>query len=311
MDPQRNQHHSFTLRMGNYFWMTIVFLLWFLQVGNAFRTTVPFVRDQNLPKALHSRSRIAVVNKNSKNNDNVRLSEKNNNSEDDSTCPTSVLVLDYIQDKVNDKEIRKMLPPKPEDVFTLIGDLLSLSIYGFFDHFISQDVMLASVKHADSPAKLSALLAKISPAAQTAVNSDYLLSTPVWVDCTETPYLFHTLQVTVSDQIVTHYSPLLQQTGLAVTALSVCWLLSGYIHHSFAFKHTLSCRTDTALIVTGKTWLTCSVLLFGFTALSHVVCGCPIISFTKGDIDYIVDSLSVLTMWRFMASSMLGTGRDD
>jgi hypothetical protein len=30
--------------------------------------------------------------------------------------------------------------------------------------------------------------------------------------------------------------------------------------------------------------------------------------FTRGDLDYILDSLSVLVLWRFMMSYMLGSG---
>lgn len=220
------------------------------------------------------------------------------------------VVLNYITLAVQEgKEFVKNLPPKPEDMVVMVGDLLSLSIYGFFDHFICQDIVVASVKNADSPAKLGVLLSKISPQAATVVNNDYLLSTPVWVDSTTVPNLSHVLQVTVSDQLVTHYSPLLQQTGLAVTALASCWLCAGWIHQSFSFRNTLLCSTDTALLVTAKTWITSSALLFTFTALSHYVCGCEnIFSFTKGDVDYIIDSLSVLVMWRFLVSYILGTG---
>jgi hypothetical protein len=180
-----------------------------------------------------------------------------------------------------------------------------------FDHFISQDLMAASVNRANTPAKLSALLEKFSPQASTAVDTEHLLSTPVWVDTSSsaTPNLSQIYQITVSDQLVTHYSPLLQQTGLAVTILASCWLVSGWIHEAFSYKHTLLCRTDDALVVTAKTWLTCTLLLFTLTALSHYLCGCDnILSYTRGDIDFIIDSLSVLTMWRFLVSSLLGTG---
>jgi hypothetical protein len=235
--------------------------------------------------------------------------QQQQNRKGSSASRTKVIIDVQKEIRKYEEEIVKNLPPKPEDMIVMIGDLLSLAVYGFFDHFISNDLMTANVNRANTPAKLSVLLEKFSPAASTAIDTEHLLSTPVWVDSAVTPNLSQIYQITVSDQIVTHYSPLLQQTGLAVTILASCWLLSGWFHEAFLYKHTLLCRTDDALVITAKTWLTCSLLLFTLTAFSHYVCGCDsILSYTRGDIDFIVDSLSVLTMWRFLVSSLLGTG---
>jgi hypothetical protein len=201
-------------------------------------------------------------------------------------------------DKADDAFFK--LPPPPEDQLVLSGDIMSLFVYGFFDHFISQDCASLFVSFSDSPQRLQA----------AAEQSQVLLNTPVWLSATST-YKDHIYQVLLSDQTVAQYSPLLQPIGLATILLASSWLVAGWFHHAFSFKNTLDCSTAKALAVTGKTWLSTCGIMLTMVGLSHVLCGCEWTHFTKGDVDYILDSLTVLTVWRFMASSILGYGSDD
>lgn len=213
----------------------------------------------------------------------------------DSSTTTSLFLSDVPKEQRNDKDndddqVRFKLPPPPEDQIVMAGDLMSLFIYGFADHFVCQD--LAASLSASSTDPLESVLDM----------------PPVWLDSTFS-YSDHVLQVLQYDLSVTQYSPLLQPMGLAACLLASSWLLSGWWHKAFSLRNTLDCATDRALTVTAKAWFTsCLVLLLavGFSnyQLSHVV------SFTKGDITFVFDTLTVLSMWRFMASSLLGSGRD-
>lgn len=216
---------------------------------------------------------------------------------------------DVPQDPDNDDPTRKLfprlprleLPPAPEDQFVLIGDLLSLFVYSFSDHFVCQD--LASF---------------FLPGSTTdSVTLDQALGghQPVWLDATSS-YHSHVLHVLLHDATVTHYSPLLQPTGLAACALASCWLLAGWWHRAFLYRNTLSCSTPHTLRVTARAWLTACLLLTAAVGISsYALTGTSYEywwqAYTRGDLDYIWDSLTVLCVWRYMASSMLGSGEDD
>jgi len=193
------------------------------------------------------------------------------------------------------------MPPPPEDQFVMTGDLLSLFVYAFTDHFVCQD--LASFANAGVKSE------EIAAIASRAGTADSILSsgTPVWLDHSS-GYRDQVLHVLLSDHTVTQYSPLLQPTGLAACVLAAAWLGCGWWNRAFSFKNTLDCRADRALVVTARTWLaTCAVLLFGVAVTNAALLGDGL-HLTKGDADYILDSLSVLCLWRFIASSMLGSG---
>lgn len=187
--------------------------------------------------------------------------------------------------------------PPPEDFFTMTGDLLSLSIYGFTDHFLCQDIAHFMVQQASvSDENLI----------KTAAQSQLTLTTPVWSE--DTMHLHSVWQSALDDRLVSHYSPLLQSTGTATVLLCASWLLAGYLHQAFSMKNTLDCGTDRALWVTGMTWTTTCGIMMLMLVTSHYICGCPVCVFPKGDVAYIFDSLSVLTIWRFLMSSLLGRG---
>lgn len=140
----------------------------------------------------------------------------------------------------------------------------------------------------------------------------------------------HARHVLLLDQAVAHYSPLLQPTGLATCLLAACWLLAGWWHRAFHFGNTLACQPERTLAVTAQTWITTSLLLASLVALSHHHWMGPAAvnnndyyyysssssssvweRFTKSDVIYIADSLTVLAVWRFLASHILGYWKPD
>ncbi|EEC46525.1 predicted protein [Phaeodactylum tricornutum CCAP 1055/1] len=203
------------------------------------------------------------------------------------------------------------LPPPPEDRITLTGDLLSLFVYGFTDHFLCHDVATYFVRQASSGGPAQML--------RTASQSAMSLPTPVWLEvdfphhhagAVMSPFQV-VWQAALSDHLVSQYSPLLQSTGTATVLLATTWLLAGWWHRAFDYQNTLSCRVDQALWVTARTWMSSCALMLTVVSFSRMVCGCDTpFAFFKGDVDYILDSLTVLLSWRFIAASMLGNGGD-
>lgn len=178
-------------------------------------------------------------------------------------------------------------PPPPEDMFVLTGDVLALSVYGLADHIVSQDMTQQMVFDSKSSMEL-----------QQMATADW--GPPVWLDSTHS-YHQHVLQVTLSDKLVTHYSPLLEQTSVAVCLLLTSWLLSGWWHQAFAVETTRNAERN--LYKTGQTWLTSTAILGSVVAVSHLIM--EPVTFTKGDITFLLDTLTVMTMWRFMASCIV------
>lgn len=174
-------------------------------------------------------------------------------------------------------------PPPPEDLFVLTGDILALSVYGLADHIVSQHMTHQMVF--DSQKNTMEL---------QQMASDW--GPPVWLDPTHS-FHQHVLQVTLSDKLVSHYSPLLEPTGVAVCLLLSSWLLAGWWHEAFAIETTRSAERN--LFKTGQTWLTCTGLLVGLVAISHLIME-PVILFTKGDVSFLLDTLTVMAIWRFM-----------
>jgi hypothetical protein len=186
------------------------------------------------------------------------------------------------------------LPPAPEDHFVLVGDLLSLSVYSFSDHFVCQD--------------LAQFFLAPSSSASATLSSAASAHPPVWLDASHS-YSDHVLDVLLRDANVVHYSPILQPIGLAATVLASCWLLSGWLNHAFAYRNTLDCSTPRTLLVTARSWVVSSLLVMAMVGLtSNTSPEHWWQAFTVGDIAYIWDSLTVLCVWRFMASSLLGSG---
>jgi hypothetical protein len=210
---------------------------------------------------------------------------------------------------------------------------MSLFVYAFSDHFVCHDCAALAVRQAAHAGSAQLHAAAIDNGLASAGNL------PVWLDTTGNAAAVTTvgwadwaspadavLQQQLQDHLVVQYSPVLQDTGMAAVLLTASWLLAGYLHEAFATKHTLDCPTDHALLKTAQTWLTACTLLLGVTAATNYMMhggvdnymegagltdGLGLLLqqlFTRGDLDYILDSLSVLVLWRFMMSSMLGSG---
>jgi hypothetical protein len=239
------------------------------------------------------------------------------------------------------------LPAPPEDLFTLTGDVMSLFVYSFSDHFVCHDCASMAVRQASHSGSSQLHAAAIDNGLAGAGNL------PVWLDTTGASFTTTTvgwadwaspadaiLQQQLQDHLVVQYSPILQDTGMAAVFMTAAWLVAGYLHEAFSVRHTLDCPTEQTLIKTAQTWLTACTMLLAVTAgtnylmttipgavggggggldyyISSMEQGEGVVDgfgmllqqlFTRGDLDYILDSLSVLVLWRFMMSSMLGSG---
>lgn len=216
-------------------------------------------------------------------------------------------------------------PQPPEDQLTLSGDILSLFLYSFTDHFL-QSVYLDGILQSSTSA---------ADAAKTLDPSGMditVASTPVWLDPAA-------LGPQVSDQVLfldlqsrvtPHFTPVLDSAGLAGVSLVSCWLLAGYFHRAFHMRNTLDCPTERVIQVTGQTWITSSILMILMACASQHLWGDPMAtqSFTMdgdviamnpvqqffsvlshSDADYIFNSLGVLLTWRFLISFLLGGWR--
>lgn len=185
-----------------------------------------------------------------------------------------------------------VLPPAPEDTFTMTGDLIALTVYGFVDHLICHDVSRLVLHRASTSI----------PQLERLLPATYAL--PVWSDPTA-PSSFMVLQTAARDAWIVPYTGPLLYTGSAVVLLAACWLGVGYLLESFALSNTLHCKGDQALWVTAKTW----VLATGLAAA--IVWGTSDdMTLTKGDVVFLTDSLSVVTLWRFLANGMFGSSRE-
>jgi hypothetical protein len=189
----------------------------------------------------------------------------------------------------------KKLPPRPEDQLTMTGDILALFVYSFMDH--SMNSLYVDMVNQGNPA--SGLL--LDPSSSSS-------ALPVWFDVVSSGSGGMTTNhlLTLLELHGISYSPIIATGGLASVVLTSCWLLSGYFNEAFLFKNTISCDTQQALLVTGKTWLYMSVLMCVLSVASHVICPNCTYGLSKADADYIFDSLTVLVTWRFMLSWLLG-----
>jgi hypothetical protein len=169
------------------------------------------------------------------------------------------------------------LPSPPEDLFTLTGDVMSLFVYAFSDHFVCHDCAALALRQAAHAGSAQLHAVAIDNGLAGAGNL------PVWLDTTGGPGSIAVttttlgwadwaspadavLQQQLQDHLVVQYSPVLQDTGMAAVLLAASWLLAGYLHEAFSVRHTLECPTDHALLKTAQTWLTACTLLLGVTA---------------------------------------------
>jgi len=200
------------------------------------------------------------------------------------------------------KSLRDRLPPTPEDYIVLGGDVVALFTYAFLDHALASLV--------------------ISESKPTFTEPDSLL-VPVWSDISTHNFGQSFLEAVLSEQqmaqmggnqavldlqqSIPHYAPCLNSFGVSSVVLVSCWLLSGWFNRAFCYQNTISCEPSHAILVTGKTWVYAATMMVGLAYWSSN-CFCPnhTAGMSTSDADFIFDTFTVLVMWRYMASLVLG-----
>ncbi|GKZ00266.1 hypothetical protein MPSEU_000979500 [Mayamaea pseudoterrestris] len=222
------------------------------------------------------------------------------------------------------------LPPPPEDHLILAGDLMSIFVYGFTDHFVCHDLAIATAqKSAEVAAQSASTSIALAAASDGGGSTNAIMSLlsvaspppslavvnhPVWLDPSHS-YAPNVLHVLHESHLVSNYSPLLQPVGVACCVLASAWLVGGWLQGAFLHRNTLECSTEQALRVTAKAWIiTCAIMLYLVATTSWlndaILQTSPMEwnGFTKGDVDYILDSLIIIGFWRWIASYMMGYG---
>jgi hypothetical protein len=221
------------------------------------------------------------------------------------------------------------LPPPTEDQFIMTGDIFVLFFYAFTSHSINDAIVESVLRKSESVQKA---IHSLDPTGEIVS-----MQNPVWVQTQNQVAVDHALAVTAQEAFLNHWGPLFSTEGSACVALCTCWLLAGWFHRAFLFRNSVHCRTDVALQKTLETWFTTAALMCMLAAgtdaivqhvpfLQTLLCvACReggsmggsgigstssfLLSLTKADAMFIVDSLSVLVAWRFMANRILNTFR--
>mmetsp|Transcript_77802 Transcript_77802/g.225799 ORF Transcript_77802/g.225799 Transcript_77802/m.225799 type:complete len:329 (+) Transcript_77802:114-1100(+) len=193
------------------------------------------------------------------------------------------------------------LPPSPEDEFILTGDMTVLLLYAWCSHSLP-NMMVNSVMNQEG--------VSIPEAVNTLSNNDWstqqqILSQPVWVNAHEHPQLLEQVwKIQAEDSLMNHYGPLFSTVGVSSVVLCSCWLLAGWWHRAFCYDNTVECEPSQALVKTLDTWMTTAVLLLALlwmTTQQHQTTTLM----TRADMMLIVDSCTVLMLWRFFANFLM------
>jgi len=212
--------------------------------------------------------------------------------------------------------ITPKLPPPPEDQISLSGDVATIFMYSFLDHMVSG--MYDST--INSPEIFSAGSALVAIESSSAASADFTGydsaggGLPVWFDTLNSaPFGIVPLSAALPIEQHTAYAPAFGTAGLSAVLLTSTWLFCGYFTGAFQFKNTLQCSTRHAMNITAKNWFFTAIVMISLALGSDHFVGCvdclhKSIGLTKADTAYIFDSLSVLLLWRFITSSLLGYG---
>jgi len=218
--------------------------------------------------------------------------------------------------------LESILPKHPEDQLCMSGDVGAIFVYTFLDHSINgyYDSLLNSPDQLASTAH--DFLTSANHATASMVESSFLAESspsgvPVWFD-TMNSAPFGIIPFSSSLPIVHHitYAPVISTSGMAFFLLASTWIFCGYFTGAFLFENTLECSVTHAISKTAQTWAFTCAIMVALAYESDSIVGCvdclhKSVGLTKADSDFIFDSLSVLLMWRFTISSLLGSGRDD
>lgn len=212
--------------------------------------------------------------------------------------------------------ITSQLPPPPEDQITLSGDVANIFFYAFINHMVS-DMYDSAINSPEIFSARSALAAIESSSAASADITGYdssLDGLPVWFDTLNSaPFGIVPLSAALPIEKHIVYAPLLATAGLSAVLFTSSWLLCGYFTGAFQFKNTLQCSTQHAINNASKTVFFTSIVMISLAVGSDHFVGCvdclhKSVGLTKADTTYIFDTLSMLVLWRFITSSILGYG---
>lgn len=215
--------------------------------------------------------------------------------------------------------VRSNLPPQPEDQLTFCGDIGSIFLYTFIDHTVngfydewlnSPDVIVSTSASAAIESLFAATADFANPFTQKTIIGN---SFPVWFDSMSSPP-FGTIPL--SSTLPTHhiqYAPAIDSFGMASVLLASSWIFCGYFTGAFNLENTLNCSTRKAILMTTYNWVLTCALMFAIAYSSDLLVGNydfhhRVVGLTRADGDFILDSLSVLIVWRFTLSSFLGYG---
>jgi hypothetical protein len=201
-------------------------------------------------------------------------------------------------------DMKKFLPPPPEDQLAMGGDIIALFVYAFLDHFLN-DLMASALASGDS-----ATAAAVDP--ETATQLAMSTAIPVWYDISaHAGSPFNGVSVLPALGYVP-YAPAISTAGTSAVVLASSWLFTGWITGAFLYKNTVECSVSKAIAVAGRTWISATVITVGIALASDAWCDCvtnpSLGGLTKADADFLFGSLSVLAMWRFVLGSILGNG---
>uniref|UniRef100_A0A6U3TWK3 Uncharacterized protein n=3 Tax=Ditylum brightwellii TaxID=49249 RepID=A0A6U3TWK3_9STRA len=206
--------------------------------------------------------------------------------------------------------IWKYLPSPPEDQLTLSGDVAALFVYAFLDHTLN-DFYGEVVRNGGDGGPVAA----IDPILAAEVSASQQI--PVWYDTT-VDFAGAQGAIIPPPMEYAHYAPAINTAGTAAIVLTFIWLFSGYITGAFLYRNTVECNPSRAMLVTGKTWVLATIITVGIALASDalgdvydIVHYPSLGGLTKADADFIFGDLSVLAMWRFMISFLLGSGDGD
>lgn len=212
--------------------------------------------------------------------------------------------------KKKSKSWRETLPPLPEDHLILSGDIFSLFVYCFMDHitddFFSEESMLHDL----------------------VISSPQSIQVPVWSDASlhnfgssllreimnqqQIANIGSSARLNLENMPIPHLVPIFLSPGISFVVFTSAWILSGYFNRSFSLSNTIECDPRQALNIVLKTWIFTAAIVGVAAFISEQIWGSEFLGniwMSKSDVEFIIDSLTVLAWWRFIVASMFGSSR--
>ena len=101
---------------------------------------------------------------------------------------------------------------------------------------------------------------------------------------------------------------------MAAVLFGTTWMVCGYFTGAFKYKNTLECSPSRAILVTALNWFCTCVIMLSIAYSSDLLIGeidalHKSVGLTRADVDYILESLSALLVWRYTLNLILGYGK--